>query len=260
MKTKLFLVLLILTCSFGRSQQKESNPIIKVLSFNIYHGENTQGASNLEAIEALINKLQPDFVGLQEVDLKTERSNFIDISTLLGYRTKMHPVFAKAMDFNRGEYGVALLSKHSFQRTQRHTLPNKKKREPRVLIAVNTFVNKQELQVINTHFDHKKKESLRKKQALFVNQLFCNDELPKILIGDLNALPNSKTILSLTKNWMLSDNQEVPSATYPSDNPSKKIDYIMMYPKNKWRVLESTVINTGETSDHLAYFVTLQLL
>jgi len=260
MKTKLLLIVLILTCNLGQSQEKDSNPIIKVLSFNIYHGENTQGSSNLEAIEALINKLQPDFVGLQEVDLKTERSNFTDISTHLGYRTKMHPVFAKAMDFNGGEYGVALLSKHSFNSTQRQVLPNKKKREPRVLIAAKTFVNKQEVQVINTHFDHAKKDRLRFKQSAFINKQFCTDSLPKILIGDLNALPQSKPILNLTKKWQLSDNQISPDVTYPSHAPSKKIDYIMVYPQHKWKILESTVINTGTTSDHLAYFVTLQLL
>jgi len=260
MKTKLFFAILILISSISTGQQKDNSSIIKVLSFNIYHGENMLEKSNLDDIVTLINKLQPDFVGLQEVDMNTERSNYKNISTFLGYKTNMHPIFAKAMDFNHGEYGVALLSKKSFKNTERYALPTKKHREPRVLIAVNTEIHRQEIQVINTHFDHKKKEGLRKKQANFVNQLFCNDELPKILIGDLNALPNSKTILSLEKKWMLSDNQAVPNATYPWDNPSKKIDYIMMYPKNKWRVLESTVINTGEISDHLAYFVTLELL
>lgn len=260
MRTKLLIAILLLITSISNGQQKDNTSIIKVLSFNIYHGENMDEQSNLDDIVALINKLQPDFVGLQEVDMNTERSNYKDISTFLGYKTNMHPIFAKAMDFNHGEYGVALLSKQSFKNTERYVLPSKKQREPRVLIAVSTEINHQEIQIINTHFDHKKNEGIRRKQADFVNQLFCNDGLPKILIGDLNALPSSTTILSLKKNWLLSDNKDTPSTTYPSDNPSKKIDYIMMYPKNKWKILASTVINTGKISDHLAYFVTLQLL
>ncbi|PCI04804.1 MAG: hypothetical protein COB81_02625 [Flavobacteriaceae bacterium] len=259
-KIIVFFVILIATCHITNGQQGENNPIIKVLSFNIYHGENTQGKSNIDAIATLINQLQPDFVGLQEVDVTTERSNFTDISTLLGYRTKMHPVFAKAMDFNKGEYGVTLLSKHSFKAVQRHNLPNTTNSEPRVLIAVNTMFNKQELRVLNTHFDHDKNDSLRIIQANYINKLFCQDNYPKILIGDLNALPNSKPIHHLKKYWKLSDESNPPLATYPSDTPSKKIDYIMVYPANKWKVLESRVINTGETSDHLAYFVSLQLL
>lgn len=260
MKTKLLIVILILVSCISNGQQKDGTSIIKVLSFNIYHGENTQGESNLDTIVALINKLQPDFVGLQEVDVNTQRSNHTDISTLLAYKTNMFPLFAKAIDFSGGEYGVALLSKHSFINTHRQQLPNTVGNEPRVLAGITTTIHQQNVHILNTHFDHQKNEKLRVKQAEFINTNYATAQVPKILIGDLNALPNSKPIILLETHWKSAYSKEHPAATYPSDSPTEKIDYIMVYPKNKWKILESTVINTGKTSDHLAYFVTLQLL
>jgi len=46
----------------------------------------------------------------------------------------------------------------------------------------------------------------------------------------------------------------------PSVNPSKKIDYAMFYPKNRWRVIETKVIQDTIASDHCAYLVTLDLI
>ncbi|PCH78539.1 MAG: hypothetical protein COB98_00225 [Flavobacteriaceae bacterium] len=259
-KISVSFALLIFTCHIATSQQQAQKPTIKILSFNIYHGENTHGDGNIASIAALIKNLQPDFVGLQEVDLKTERSNFTDFSNLLAARTNMSSLFGKAIDFNKGAYGLALLSKHRLKKTIQHRLPNKRYRESRILIAVNSLIDQHEIQVINTHLDHAKSDKLRLVQSQFINKLFCNDSLPKILIGDLNAVPNSEPIQQLKNNWKLTDTQCSPTATYPSNAPNIKIDYIMVYPPNKWKIISSTVINTGEISDHLAYFVTLQLL
>ena len=259
-KIKICFALLIFTYNIAICQQHTQKPIVKILSFNIYHGENTRGESNIASVEALIKKLQPDFVGLQEVDLKTERSNFTDFSNLLATRTNMQLLFGKAIDYNMGEYGIAILSKHRFTKTIHHRLPNKKDQEPRIVIGVNSIIEQREVQIINTHLDHAKSDELRLTQSKFINKLFCNDSLPKILIGDLNAVPNSEPIQQLKNNWKLTDTQCSPTATYPSNAPNIKIDYIMVYPPNKWKIISSTVINTGEISDHLAYFVTLQLL
>lgn len=58
-----------------------------------------------------ITNLQPDLVALQEVDQKTGRSSGIDQAAELGHLTGMHWVFGKAMDYQGGGYGLAVLSR-----------------------------------------------------------------------------------------------------------------------------------------------------
>ena len=77
---------------------------------------------------------------------------------------------------------------------------------------------------------------------------------------DLNARPGSAPINILCELWGASDNQDRILPTYPSDHPVKKIDYVMFYPKNRWRVLETRVIQDTVASDHCAYLSVLELV
>ena len=80
------------------------------------------------------------------------------------------------------------------------------------------------------------------------------------MAGDLNAEPGSTPIEILEEIWAASYDKRNPKFTYPSDNPTKKIDHVMFYPKNSWRVLATEVIQDSIASDHCAYLVTLELL
>jgi len=97
-------------------------------------------------------------------------------------------------------------------------------------------------------------------QAKKLNQVFAPNKYPSILAGDLNAEPGSKTINILEEMWTTSYTKDKLKYTYPSDNPSKKIDYVMFYPTNRWKVLETRVIEDSIASDHCSYLVVLQLL
>ena len=80
------------------------------------------------------------------------------------------------------------------------------------------------------------------------------------MAGDLNALPGSTPINILEEMWSASYDKKKPKPTFPSDNPTNKIDYVMFYPKNRWRILETEVIQDSIASDHCAYLVTIELL
>ena len=91
--------------------------VLKVMTFNILHGATTRGDFDLDAIAKVILEADPDIVALQEVDFKTKRAKNYDLATELGWRTKMTPLFGKAMDYDGGEYGEGILSKHTFVST-----------------------------------------------------------------------------------------------------------------------------------------------
>ena len=106
---KLFLVVLVFSLSPGLCAAAESPVRVTVLTYNIYHGADANGGSNLDAVAKIINTLRPDLVALQEVDNKTTRAKGLDLTAELSRRTGMAGVFGKAMDFAGGGYGEAVL-------------------------------------------------------------------------------------------------------------------------------------------------------
>lgn len=241
--------------------QTQNKTIIKVLSFNILHGATTQGDFNLDAIAKVIIKADPDFVALQEVDFKTNRAKKYDLATELGWRTKLAPIFARAMLYDGGEYGEGVLSKHSFLQTQNVSLPHSQGNEPRAALEVITILPSGDtIAFIGTHLDHTKDETDRLMQAKKINQVFSANKYPSLLVGDLNAEPDSKPIQILKEMWTATYDKKKPKFTYPSDRPDKKIDYVMFYPKEKWKVIKTEIIADKIASDHCAYLVTIELL
>ncbi|QTD39231.1 endonuclease/exonuclease/phosphatase family protein [Polaribacter batillariae] len=235
--------------------------VVKVLSFNILHGATTNGSFDLEIIANVIKKADADFVSLQEVDFKTNRAQKYDLPTELGYRTKMVSVFGRAMYYDGGEYGEAVLSKTSFLSTRNMALLYTKGNEPRAALEVTTVLKSGDtISFIGTHLDHLKEGTDRVLQAKAINTAYRNSKYATILSGDLNDTPNSSAINILESFWKASYNKENPLFTFPSNKPNKKIDYVLFYPKNKWQVISRETICDTIASDHCAYLVTLQLV
>ena len=142
MKSIITIVLfLMFTCNLLISQVNvDSTKIVKVLSFNILHGRTTRGDFNLDVLANLIKEVNPDFVAMQEVDFKVNRSRKYDLVTELGWRTKMAPLFARAMNYDGGEYGEGVLSRFSFLKTRNVALPYISGEEPRTALEVVTIL------------------------------------------------------------------------------------------------------------------------
>jgi endonuclease/exonuclease/phosphatase family metal-dependent hydrolase len=261
-KSILIILAMIFTAHSAWSQIPiDSSKIIKVLSFNILHGATMKGDFDLDVIAKVITDTDPDFVALQEVDYKTNRAKQYDLVTELGWRTKMTPLFARAMYFDGGEYGEGILSKYTFVKTRNIALPYTPGNEPRAAIEITTVLPSGDTIVfVGTHLDHLEDEKDRLAQAEKINKVFSVNKYPTILSGDLNAFPGSTTINILEQMWTPSYNKEKPLFTFPSDNPQVKIDYVMYYPENRWRVLKTEVIQDTVASDHCAYLVTIELL
>ncbi len=233
---------------------------VKVMTFNIYHGETMKGDFDLDRIAAVILKADPDVVALQEVDFKTARARGYDLATELGQRTKMAPLFGRAMPYDGGEYGEGILSKYSFVSTRVVALPHGEKREPRAALeAVIELPSGDRISVVGTHLDHLRDEGDRIAQARAIVEAFSGNALPTLLAGDLNAQPDSETIGLLSEHWTVADGDEL-APTYPSKEPRVKIDYVMYAPAARWNVVETRVIEDAVASDHCALMATLELL
>ena len=260
-KVSIFLFLIFSSPIIWSQTEIDSNRFIKVLSFNILHGATTKGDFNLDVIAKVIKDANPDFVAMQEVDFKTNRAKKFDLVTELGWRTKMAPLFGKAMNFDGGEYGEGILSKHSLLQSRNVMLPYSSGNEPRAALEITTVLPSNDtIAIIGTHLDHLKDDTDRIQQAKKINTVFSQNKYPSILVGDLNDIPGSTAINILEEIWSSSYNKKDPKPTFPSIDPSIKIDYVMFYPKNRWRVIKTEIIRDSIASDHCAYLVTLELL
>ena len=75
----------------------------RLITYNIFGARLTNGRELARSLK----KYKPDFIGLQEVDRNTRRSKFRDVvqemAQELGYN---YYYFQKAMDFDKGEFGI----------------------------------------------------------------------------------------------------------------------------------------------------------
>lgn len=257
-------VLLICTVIWANANQAlcqesmDSSRVLRVLSYNIYHGETMKGDFDLDLIASVIKSVDPDLVALQEVDFYTNRAKHMDLASELGLRTNLAPLFGRAMYFDGGEYGEAILSRTSILSSRNHALPGEEGNEPRSALEVQLVMESGDTIVfMGTHFDHRGEED-RARQAARVLEILAESKLPVLLAGDLNARPESRAMEILFSELNPSSTDMAP--TSPSDAPRGKIDYILYGPPDRWRVLESSVICDSVASDHCAFLSVLELL
>ena len=210
------------------------------------------------AIAKVINQQQPDLVALQEVDVHTNRSGKqLNQAAELARQTGMKAYFAKAIDYDGGEYGVAILSKHPIENTQVYKLPTAADTngEPRVLATAVVIINGKRLRFASTHLDAQRSDTNRLLQVQQIVNLLQTDSLPVIIAGDLNAAPGSPVINIFDRAFTRTC---VNCAfTIPVINPTKTIDFIAY--TGSFTVKDHKVIAETYASDHLPVMAVLNM-
>ena len=97
--------------SSAQSDEPTTRPTLRVLTYNIHHGEAMDRKFDYERLANTISRLKPDVVALQEVDNQTKRASGVDQAAELGKRLKMNHVFGNALYHSDGQYGEAVLSR-----------------------------------------------------------------------------------------------------------------------------------------------------
>jgi len=97
---------LLLLATFSSIAAAPGAHTVRVLTYNIHHGEGMDGFFDLPRLARIIEATGADLVALQEVDQGTQRSSGVNELTELARLTRFHPAFGKAMDFQGGGYGM----------------------------------------------------------------------------------------------------------------------------------------------------------
>src|SRR5215213_3724682 len=113
---------------------------LRVLTYNIHHGEGTDGKFDIPRIAKLIKSLEPDLVAVQEVDVKTRRSSGVDQAAELAKLTGLHPFFARIIDYQGGPYGLMILSRQTRAKTESDPLPYDPGQEPGALAEARVHI------------------------------------------------------------------------------------------------------------------------
>jgi endonuclease/exonuclease/phosphatase family metal-dependent hydrolase len=240
--------------------------VIRVVTYNIHHGEGVDGKFDLARIAKVLLAVKPDIIALQEVDQGTRRASGVDQPAELARLTGMKIVFGRNIDFEGGGYGTAVLTNlpirsHQSVKLKSFYAPTKENPEQRgVQVLELGGEDGPRLWFLCTHLDYRPPEDERMASAVTINELIKKrgDDLA-ILAGDLNAMPDSRTIHEFAKEWTIAGpvvnaaeaaKNFQPILTFPSDKPDRWIDYVLMRPADRWQVVEVRVLDESVSSDH----------
>jgi endonuclease/exonuclease/phosphatase family metal-dependent hydrolase len=231
-------------------------PTLRVLTYNIHHGAGNDEVLDLERIARLIRTLEPDLVALQEVDIRTERTGGVDQAAELGRLTGMSAVFGPFMDFQGGEYGMAVLSALPIVDSRNHRLPEGA--EPRSALAVRVRLpgDAGELTFVGIHLYRTEEERLAQTRRL-LDELPSEAEGPVILAGDFNSRPGSSVMELIGETFTVAD-KGGDRFTFPSHRPDREIDFVAWRPDGRFAVVESRAIDEPVASDHRPVLLVLE--
>lgn len=263
----LFNVVSAQTFSQGGEEKKivmATNFDLRVMAYNIHHCNPPSKPDfiDIAAVVKTIRNQNPDLVALQEVDVDTERSGKGNQAEIIAEKLGMQVFFGKAIDYEGGEYGVAILSDYSISEGTVHKLPTKSgtNGESRVLATAKIHLpNGMELLFGSTHLDSQKDSTNRLLQIEEIVEISSDVEIPFIIAGDFNATPGSEVINILDGSFTRTCSNCAP--TIPVKNPTKAIDFIAFkHPKQKIDIVDHKVINEKYASDHLPIVADLNIL
>ena len=231
-----------------------------MMTFNIHVGVGLDKKLDLKRIADVINREHPDLVGLQEVDRGVKRTEGLDEIAELAKLTRMDFSFAHNLDYQGGQYGVAILSRFLIQKADHQKYQNTRETERRGMLRVEVEVEGRTINFVTTHLDYQYEDG----------RLFETEQLlrfleglggPLIVAGDFNDEPTGSAYkLMLTKfddGWVRSK-AKGEGMSYPADKPVKRIDYIFARTRDGIKAKKAWVVETL-ASDHRPVMAELEI-
>lgn len=235
-------------------------PLLRIVTYNIQ--ALAQGARGV--IETLA-RLDPDIVGLQEVDRNTERSGEVAQAQELADALKLHFEYGAAMPFDGGEFGLAILSRGPLSQPHIVRLPRFGQEEPRIaMLATCAISDGISVRLANTHLaadwraNHPQK--LRAAQAGRLVEVLAEEAAtsaaPLFVVGDFNCDSSAEAYSTLC-NVARPLHADLP--TYPATAPQEALDHVFFVPSSRSDrrevQLRRVQVDFATTSDHRALVV-----
>lgn len=200
----------------GISEGDDAPVSLKIGTYNIHNGQRV--AYDYAVLASDILTVGLDVCGLQEVDQNTLRNGGRDTMKLLSEATGcQYYAFAKAIEFDGGEYGTAILSKYPIVSFETVLLESGRY-EQRAYGHAVLLVNGTTVDVYNTHFCYQDAWQRGRQFAAIAEELAGKTRW--VLTGDFNARDYSEyaciadsLLVNNEENKMISNHHD-----YPADN------------------------------------------
>jgi len=266
LKAAFFGILLITAVISGVSARRATTTLsiskktLRVMTYNIHVGVGMDKKLDLQRIADVINLEHPDLVGLQEVDRGVKRTEGKDEIAELARMTNMQYAFAHNLDYQGGQYGVAILSRFPLGTIDHRKFENRREAERRGMLRVEVNVGGKTVNFVTTHLDYQFDDG-RLFEAEQMLKFLQDIKGPLIVVGDFNDEPSGTTYKLVAQSfddaWVRSRNKD-GALTYPADKPVKRIDYVFTRQSDRTKTKKAWVVNTL-ASDHLPLVADLEL-
>jgi endonuclease/exonuclease/phosphatase family metal-dependent hydrolase len=234
---------------------------LRIVSYNVHRCLGTDRVLSPQRIADVIAALEPDIVALQELDVGRLRSGNVDQAQLIAAALEMQVHFHPAMRVFEELYGDAVLTALPVRLVRAGALPYPRRGffiEPRGALWVAVDWGGGELQLVNTHLGLGSRERALQVATLlgpdWLGHPDCRD--PVILVGDLNAVPLSRTYRRLAAAMR---SIKAPPA-FPSRRPILALDHGFV--RGPVEIVACRAVRTPATrlaSDHLPLVIDVAL-
>lgn len=241
---------------------------LRLLTYNVHSCIGMDGRLSPTRIARVIARCDPDVVCLQELDLHRPRSDGVDQAHRIAEELKMDFHFNPALQIEEERYGDAVMTHLPMNVIRAGGLPHWRdleRTEPRGAIWVEIDLGSTRLQVINTHLGLRGRDRRLQVDALLgPNWLGHPDcRYPRIMCGDLNALPRSYVHGQLGRQMRDAQRSVAghkPRPTFSGRFPTARIDHIFV---DSGLIVEGIDVPGSQlcrvASDHLPLVADLRL-
>ncbi|HYD94796.1 MAG TPA: endonuclease/exonuclease/phosphatase family protein [Noviherbaspirillum sp.] len=198
---------------------------LTVATYNIHGAVGCDGRFAPQRVADVLLEMNADIVALQEVPLGGSRTP--NVLAALRDATGFSAAEGPACDTPERRYGNAVLSRYPIVSLRSIDL-SFGSREPRGALDADVDCHGHLLRVVATHLGLRFAE--RRAQIRKLLQMFDTEEMPVILLGDINEW----FIWGRSLRWLASHFQAVPAPrTFPSRRPLFALDRIWIRPRHR---------------------------
>ena len=168
--------------------------ILRCLTLNLW-GAEPPLEQRMAAVVRGLRDLSPDVVALQEV--REVPGQLPNQAETLAKAAGLHHVFAPATPFGGGQEGLAILSRQPILEHDAQELPHAEPTEQRIVLSARVQNGQGSVWVHTTHLNYRLTHGRQREdqvQAIDAVVSSRTSELPRILMGDFNARPESDEI------------------------------------------------------------------
>jgi len=230
---------------------------MRIMSYNIHSGKSMDNVLDIPAIANVVKELAPDICALNEVRMRTLDVGGLELAREIADAAGMYWRFGRAIYYNGGEYGNALLSRYPVSFSRVVPVPDvpeeerESRFEPRSVLEAIVMTDAGPVQALTCHFGLTRGEQERAVQTVLS---MIRTDMPCVFMGDLNIMPDNDLISVLREH--LRDTAGEKPFTFPARNPDCKIDYIFA---SEHFACAEFVTEQTLASDHLPVFVDAEL-